>query len=61
MKVAVDQELCDGYGNCVMNAPEAFDLDDNDKAIVIADEVPDGDGAVERAVVGCPFNAISTH
>lgn len=59
MKVQVDMEVCQNYGQCVFVAPEVFDLDDNGE--LVYQEVVD-DGArpeIESAVIACPVQAIS--
>ena len=56
--VEVDRGLCIGSGDCVDTAPDVFQLDDEDKAVVI-----DPDGAplddVLDAARNCPVSAIS--
>ena len=43
MKVSVNSELCEGYGNCSRIAPDLFRLDDAGYSQVINDgQVPDG-------------------
>lgn len=59
MRVEVDLELCQGYANCVLAAPEVFELSDDGLSAVI-DESPGEDqrAAVEEAVRTCPVRAI---
>jgi len=59
MKVSVDRSLCNGYGNCVMEAPEVFELDDEGMAVVL-DESPTGENAekAKTAAAMCPVDAI---
>ena len=57
MKVRVDRELCKGAGSCVAIAPEVFQLDDADKAVVI-DQHGAGDDIIWQAAEACPFDAI---
>ena len=56
--VEVDRALCIGSGDCVDTAPDVFQLDDEDKAVVV-----DPDGAsyddVLEAAGNCPVTAIS--
>ena len=56
--VTVDRALCIGSGDCVDTAPDVFQLDDEDKAIVV-----DPDGAplddVLQAAANCPVTAIA--
>ena len=55
--VEVDRGLCIGSGDCVDTAPDVFQLDDEDKAVVV-----DPDGAptdeVVDAAANCPVSAI---
>jgi ferredoxin len=55
--VEVDRALCIGSGDCVDTAPDVFQLDDEDKAVVV-----DPDGAPTDVVVeaagNCPVTAI---
>jgi ferredoxin len=55
--VEVDRALCIGSGDCVDTAPDVFQLDDEDKAVVV-----DPDGApvddVIAAAGNCPVSAI---
>ena len=60
MQVTVDKELCSGYGNCVVAAPEVFELDESTNlAIVVEDRPQPGDQeAVREAQADCPVRAI---
>jgi ferredoxin len=57
IEVTVDRALCIGSGDCVDTAPDVFQLDDEDKAIVI-----DPDGAplddILAAASNCPVAAV---
>jgi ferredoxin len=57
IEVTVDRGLCIGSGDCVDTAPDVFQLDDEDKAVVV-----DPDGAplddILTAAGGCPVSAI---
>jgi ferredoxin len=56
--VEVDRALCIGSGDCVDTAPDVFQLDEEDKAVVV-----DPDGApydeVLEAAQNCPVTAIT--
>jgi ferredoxin len=57
IEIRVDRALCIGSGDCVDTAPNVFQLDDEDKAVVV-----DPDGAsvdeVTQAAGNCPVSAI---
>jgi len=56
--IEVDRELCYGFGDCVSSAPDVFELDDDEKAIVIDPNGGSRDDLVEAAA-NCPVNAIT--
>ena len=60
MRVTVDLTKCNAYANCVMEAPEVFDLDDASGLAVVKDESPSEDlrARVEAAARVCPVQAI---
>jgi len=60
MRIKIDPELCNGYGNCVMTAPDVFDLDNaTNGAVVLAGHPTDADRiAVDEAIADCPTRAI---
>jgi ferredoxin len=57
IRIEVDRALCIGSGDCVDAAPDVFQLDAEDKAVVV-----DPDGAPEDEVLeaagNCPVAAI---
>jgi len=55
--ITVDRALCIGSGDCVDSAPAVFELDSEDKAVVID---PDGASTDEvlEAAGNCPVTAI---
>ena len=57
MKVSVDRELCAGLGNCVAVAPGVFELDSENKAMVI-DPSSTSEAKLMEAAESCPFNDI---
>lgn len=57
MKVKVDRGLCIGVGNCVAIAPTVFELDNQNKAVVLAPGSVD-EGTLIEAAESCPENAI---
>ena len=60
MRVVVDRDRCEGNAFCVNIAPEVFQLDDDEYAVVITDPVPDEqETLVEQAIEACPRAALS--
>jgi ferredoxin len=60
MKAYVNKDECISCGLCPSLCPEVFEMEDDGKAGVITEEVPEGaiDSAKE-AEESCPTNAIS--
>ncbi len=60
-RVDIDETLCNGYGNCVVAAPEVFDLDaDTNIAVVQPGRPVEEDGpALREAEADCPVRAIA--
>lgn len=60
MKAYVDKDACISCGLCPSLCPEVFEMEDDGKAGVQTDEVPESarDSAKE-AEESCPVNAIS--
>jgi ferredoxin len=60
VKVVVDPGQCQGYGNCVMAAPEVFVLDEATglATVVRPEPPPELQAGVEEAVRLCPVRAI---
>jgi ferredoxin len=59
MRVEVDRDRCEGNAVCVGIAPDLFDLDDDDYAVIKADPVPDGqESLAEQAIAECPRAAL---
>jgi ferredoxin len=59
-QASVDTEICSGYGNCVIAAPEVFDLDpETGTAVLRPDRPTAGDEEVlTEAEADCPVRAI---
>lgn len=60
MKVSVDLDRCEGYANCVIEAPDVFDIDDDSglARVVTSAVSPGQEAAVQAAVRACPARAI---
>ncbi len=59
MKVTVDQETCIGCGFCPLICGEVFEMQDDGKSHVIADDISGFEESVQQAIDGCPVSAIS--
>lgn len=59
MRIVIDRERCDGYASCVMEAPDVFDLDDDDQAAVVGEPSDADADAIHAAVAACPKQAIA--
>jgi ferredoxin len=59
MRVEVDRDRCEGNAVCVGIAPDLFDLDDEDYAVIKADPVPEGqEDVAEQSIAECPRAAL---
>jgi ferredoxin len=60
MRVIVDPDVCAAHGDCVVTAPEIFDLGDDDDIVTVINPEPDEElrSKAERAVDDCPVSAI---
>lgn len=60
IKVKANRRLCEGFGNCVVAAPDVFDIDDDDRVIVLTESVEEADRTtIQEAVRGCPVSALN--
>lgn len=58
LRIIIDRDLCVGFGDCVTEAPEAFELDADDVAVFVRP----GDLSRERllkACASCPVDALT--
>jgi 3-phenylpropionate/trans-cinnamate dioxygenase ferredoxin reductase subunit len=52
--------ICDGFANCVTAAPDLFDIDDDDRVIVLQGDLDDAERPrVEEAIRSCPVSALT--
>ncbi|MBO0727691.1 MAG: ferredoxin [Acidimicrobiaceae bacterium] len=60
MKVVVDFQACEMHGDCVMEAPEVFDLTDDSEVVTVLDAEPPEElrSKAETAARMCPVAAI---
>ena len=62
MKVNVDYDRCEGHGMCVLQAADAFDLDDDGDLhyqFEGSDVPADKEAEVRSAIDACPVTALS--
>ncbi|CAB4676498.1 unannotated protein [freshwater metagenome] len=59
MKIHVDMEKCQHYGQCVFEAEDVFSLGDDGKLIYKVDVDDSRRADVESAVDVCPMQAIT--
>lgn len=61
MHIEVDPDLCQAYGNCLLAAPEVFELTESMPVVLVRSELV-GEIArdqVEEAVQSCPVQALT--
>jgi ferredoxin len=58
MKIKVDMDKCQHYGQCVFEAPEIFTLNTSDKLEYLAEAAESERTNVESARDVCPMQAI---
>lgn len=58
VKIQVDMDQCQHYGQCVFEAPKIFHLNDDDKLEWLAEADEGERDNVENAVDVCPMQAI---
>jgi ferredoxin len=60
VRIKVDYDRCESHGECMMYAPDVFELRDDDLLYVLQEEPP-GDllGDVVAAARSCPTQAIT--
>lgn len=63
MKITVDQKACQEYANCIVEAPDVFDLDEETGKVVvlIPEPGPERYDEVRTAAASCPVRAITVH
>ena len=60
MKIKADFDLCQGHANCMGEAPEVFQVDENGYLNILQEEPPEElREKVELAVKYCPTGALT--
>jgi ferredoxin len=57
--INIDMDSCQNYGQCVFEAEDIFQLDDDGNIQYTKEVADDRQGDVENAVDVCPMQAIS--
>jgi ferredoxin len=60
MRIVIDRDQCVGFGDCVKEAPEGFELDQETVAVFVAPETVERDRLL-RACDACPVDAITVY
>ena len=60
-QLRIDRTKCQGYANCIIEAPEIWDFDEDEDVAVLRQETPSEDlrAKAEASVRGCPAHAIT--
>ena len=58
LRVEIDRDLCVGFGDCVTESPESFELDDEGIAVFTTPETADRQAFLD-ACATCPVDAIT--
>ena len=59
VRITVDRDKCQGYGQCEFEAPDVFHLDDTGTSVPANDVDESLRADVERAADVCPMQAIT--
>lgn len=57
--IEIDRDLCVGFGDCVDEAPGAFELDDEEVAVFREGSTGASREALLRACEACPVDALT--
>jgi ferredoxin len=60
MKVILDSDRCELHGECMMAAPDAFEIGDDAEVVTVTNPEPEEHlrNSVEEAALMCPVAAI---
>ncbi|AEV73721.1 MAG: ferredoxin [Mycobacteriaceae bacterium] len=57
--IKADEEVCQGYANCVVAAADIFDIGDAGTVVILDDTVAESDEArIVTAIRSCPVSAL---
>lgn len=55
-----DFGACQGYANCVVGAPDVYDIDDDGVVVVLKPEITEDERPrIEEAARSCPVSALT--
>lgn len=60
LRVVIDRDQCVGFGDCVKEAPEGFELDNDTVAVFVNPEAVERERLL-RACDACPVDAITVY
>ncbi|HMH83119.1 MAG TPA: ferredoxin [Gemmatimonadales bacterium] len=60
LRIVIDRDQCVGFGDCVKEAPEGFELDEDTVAGFVTPEAVERERLV-RACAACPVDAITVY
>lgn len=60
LRVVIDRDLCVGFADCVAEAPDAFEIDDEGIAVLTTPEKA-GRARFLDACAACPVDAITVY
>ncbi len=58
LTVKIDRTLCVGFGDCIDEAPEIFEFDDEGIAVFAADATEAERDTLSEACASCPVDAL---
>jgi ferredoxin len=59
-RVIADYDLCKSHGQCMLTAPEVFEVRDDGYMYILVEEIDESLRAdCEQAVAGCPEQALT--
>jgi ferredoxin len=63
VRIELDTDLCQAYGNCLLAAPDVFELTEATPVVVLREPQPDEGrrAEVEEAALSCPVQALTLH
>ncbi|MBW0115060.1 ferredoxin [Pseudonocardia abyssalis] len=60
-RITVDRDVCISSGKCVADAPDVFDFDDDDLAVLVPGAVQPADAVQLDLARACPSGALRVH